>query len=118
VRRSSFKNAVNAADIGRFGCDLGGVQQYTLNGHKIIYLAREASPKKPGAGARRVQLRGCAAAQGVASVLAWSHLLRSTRACHAPCCHSSPPPAAPRRVPLRAPRGDARRRAAAGVVHR
>lgn len=38
VRRSSFKNAVNAADISRFGADLGGVQQYTLNGNKIIYL--------------------------------------------------------------------------------
>jgi hypothetical protein len=51
VRRSSFKNAVNANDITRFGADLGGVQQYTLNGNKIIYLARETSAKKTGNGA-------------------------------------------------------------------
>ena len=36
VRRSSFKYAMNANGVCGFGADLGGVQQYTLNGNKII----------------------------------------------------------------------------------
>jgi hypothetical protein len=42
---------MNANGVCGFGADLGGVQQYTLNGNKIIYLAREASAKKAGHGA-------------------------------------------------------------------
>ncbi|KAF6252388.1 hypothetical protein COO60DRAFT_1287132 [Scenedesmus sp. NREL 46B-D3] len=48
VRRASFKDVVKATDIARFGADIGGVQQYTLNGSKVIYLNREAAlEKKP-----------------------------------------------------------------------
>lgn len=35
VRRSSFKNVVNAVDIVRFGADTSGVQHYTLNSNKV-----------------------------------------------------------------------------------
>ncbi len=50
VRRSAFKDVVKASDIGRYGADVGGVQQYTLNGSKVIYLNREQAPeRKPGA---------------------------------------------------------------------
>jgi hypothetical protein len=48
VRRASFKDVVKATDIARFGADVSGVQQYTLNGSKVIYLNREAAlEKKP-----------------------------------------------------------------------
>jgi hypothetical protein len=48
VRRASFKDVVKATDIARFGADISGVQQYTLNGSKVIYLNREAAlEKKP-----------------------------------------------------------------------
>ncbi|KAF8073120.1 dnaK [Scenedesmus sp. PABB004] len=51
VRRASFKDVVKATDIVRFGADIGGVQQYTLNGSKVIYLNREAAAeKKPNNG--------------------------------------------------------------------
>ncbi|GBF94086.1 hypothetical protein Rsub_07354 [Raphidocelis subcapitata] len=46
VRRSAFKDVVKASDIARFGCDIGGIQQYTLNGSKVLYLAREAAPDR------------------------------------------------------------------------
>jgi len=46
VRRSSFKNVVNANDIVRFGADTTGVQHYTLNSNKVIYLSREQMPDK------------------------------------------------------------------------
>lgn len=46
VRRASFKDVVKATDIVRFGADIGGVQQYTLNGSKVIYLNREAATEK------------------------------------------------------------------------
>jgi hypothetical protein len=46
VRRASFKDVVKATDIARFGADIGGVQQYTLNGSKVIYLNREAAQEK------------------------------------------------------------------------
>jgi uncharacterized membrane protein YgcG len=49
VRRSAFKDVVKATDIVRFGCDTGGVQQYTLNGSKVLYLNREAAPERKGA---------------------------------------------------------------------
>lgn len=48
VRRSAFKDVVKASDICRFGCDVGGVQQYTLNGSKVLYLNREAAPERKG----------------------------------------------------------------------
>lgn len=46
VRRSAFKDVVKAADILRFGADTAGVQQYTLNGSKVIYLNRELAQEK------------------------------------------------------------------------
>lgn len=46
VRRSAFKDVVKASDILRFGADVAGVQQYTLNGSKVIYLNREQTPEK------------------------------------------------------------------------
>eukprot|EP00878_Enallax_costatus_P025241 GHUV01026999.1.p1 GENE.GHUV01026999.1~~GHUV01026999.1.p1 ORF type:complete len:283 (-),score=73.98 GHUV01026999.1:402-1250(-) len=46
VRRSAFKDVVKATDIQRFGADVAGVQQYTLNGSKVIYLNREQTPEK------------------------------------------------------------------------
>ena len=46
VRRSAFKDVVKAVDILRFGADVAGVQQYTLNGSKVIYLNREATNEK------------------------------------------------------------------------
>jgi hypothetical protein len=46
VRRASFKDVVKATDIARFGADISGVQQYTLNGSKVIYLNREAAQEK------------------------------------------------------------------------
>lgn len=46
VRRSAFKDVVKASDIQRFGADVAGVQQYTLNGSKVIYLNREQTPDK------------------------------------------------------------------------
>ncbi|GBF96302.1 hypothetical protein Rsub_09097 [Raphidocelis subcapitata] len=49
VRRSAFKDVVKASDILRFGCDVAGVQQYTLNGSKVLYLNREAAPDRKGA---------------------------------------------------------------------
>eukprot|EP00775_Hariotina_reticulata_P013669 gene13669-13791_t len=51
VRRSAFKDVVKATDICRFGADVAGVQQYTLNGSKVIYLNREQTPEKKGTGA-------------------------------------------------------------------
>jgi hypothetical protein len=48
VRRSAFKDVVKATDIQRFGADVAGVQQYTLNGSKVIYLNREQTPEKKG----------------------------------------------------------------------
>jgi hypothetical protein len=51
VRRSAFKDVVKATDIIRFGADVAGVQQYTLNGSKVIYLNREQTPEKKGTGA-------------------------------------------------------------------
>lgn len=51
VRRSAFKDVVKATDILRFGCDVAGVQQYTLNGSKVIYLNREQTPERKGNGA-------------------------------------------------------------------
>ncbi|KAF6266616.1 hypothetical protein COO60DRAFT_6155 [Scenedesmus sp. NREL 46B-D3] len=51
VRRSAFKDVVKATDIARFGCDVAGVQQYTLNGSKVIYLNREQAPERKGSGA-------------------------------------------------------------------
>jgi hypothetical protein len=51
VRRSAFKDVVKAADIVRYGADVGGVQQYTLNGSKVIYLNREQAPEKKPASA-------------------------------------------------------------------
>eukprot|EP00879_Flechtneria_rotunda_P000308 GHRR01000399.1.p1 GENE.GHRR01000399.1~~GHRR01000399.1.p1 ORF type:complete len:548 (+),score=194.84 GHRR01000399.1:295-1938(+) len=51
VRRASFKDVVKAIDICRFGADISGVQQYTLNGSKVIYLNREAAPDKKNANA-------------------------------------------------------------------
>lgn len=48
VRRSAFKDVVKALDIQRFGADVAGVQQYTLNGSKVIYLNREQTPEKKG----------------------------------------------------------------------
>ncbi|KAI8476398.1 MAG: hypothetical protein J3K34DRAFT_455740 [Monoraphidium minutum] len=49
VRRSAFKDVVKATDIVRFGCDTAGVQQYTLNGSKVLYLNREAAPDRKAA---------------------------------------------------------------------
>eukprot|EP00878_Enallax_costatus_P001252 GHUV01001396.1.p1 GENE.GHUV01001396.1~~GHUV01001396.1.p1 ORF type:complete len:538 (+),score=186.29 GHUV01001396.1:251-1864(+) len=46
VRRASFKDVVKATDICRFGADISGVQQYTLNGSKVIYLNREQTTEK------------------------------------------------------------------------
>lgn len=46
VRRSAFKDVVKVADIQHFGADVAGVQQYTLNGSKVIYLNREQTPDK------------------------------------------------------------------------
>jgi hypothetical protein len=46
VRRSAFKDVVKASDIVRFGCDINGIQQYTLNGSKVLYLNREAAPDR------------------------------------------------------------------------
>lgn len=46
VRRASFKDVVKATDICRFGADVSGVQQYTLNGSKVIYLNREQTIEK------------------------------------------------------------------------
>ncbi|WIA09090.1 hypothetical protein OEZ85_008503 [Tetradesmus obliquus] len=51
VRRSAFKDVVKATDIARFGCCVAGVQQYTLNGSKVIYLNREQAPERKGSGA-------------------------------------------------------------------
>jgi hypothetical protein len=51
VRRSAFKDVVKATDVARFGCDVAGVQQYTLNGSKVIYLNREQAPERKGSGA-------------------------------------------------------------------
>jgi hypothetical protein len=48
VRRSAFKDVVKATDIQRYGADVAGVQQYTLNGSKVIYLNREQTPEKKG----------------------------------------------------------------------
>lgn len=48
VRRSAFKDVVKATDITRFGADVAGVQQYTLNGSKVIYLNREQTQEKKG----------------------------------------------------------------------
>jgi hypothetical protein len=48
VRRSAFKDVVKATDIARLGCDTSGVQQYTLNGSKVLYLNREATPERKG----------------------------------------------------------------------
>jgi hypothetical protein len=42
---------VKAVDILRFGADVAGVQQYTLNGSKVIYLNREATNEKKTNGA-------------------------------------------------------------------
>jgi hypothetical protein len=42
---------IKASDIIRFGPDTTGVQQYTLNGSKVLYLSREASTDKKGASA-------------------------------------------------------------------
>jgi hypothetical protein len=49
VRRSAFKDVVKASEIQDFGADVAGVQQYTLNSSKVIYLNREATPEKKGA---------------------------------------------------------------------
>lgn len=49
VRRSAFKDVVKAADLARLGADAAGVQQYTLNGSKVLYLNREAAPEKKAA---------------------------------------------------------------------
>ncbi|KIY92841.1 hypothetical protein MNEG_15121 [Monoraphidium neglectum] len=49
VRRSAFKDVVKATDILRFGCDTSGIQQYTLNGSKVLYLNREAAPDRKAA---------------------------------------------------------------------
>lgn len=46
VRIASFKDVVKATDICRFGADISGVQQYTLNGSKVIYLNREQTTEK------------------------------------------------------------------------
>ena len=43
VRRSAFRDVAKGADLTRLGADVTAVQQYTLNGSKVVYLNREGA---------------------------------------------------------------------------
>lgn len=46
VRRSSYHDVVKMADISRFA-DIAGIQGYTINSSKVIFLRRRPQPRPP-----------------------------------------------------------------------
>lgn len=46
VRRSSYHDVVKVQDISRFA-DISGVQGYTINSSKVIFLRRRPQPRPP-----------------------------------------------------------------------
>ncbi|EFN59650.1 hypothetical protein CHLNCDRAFT_29200 [Chlorella variabilis] len=46
VRRSSYHDVVKMADISRYA-DIGGIQGYTINSSKVIFLRRRPQPRPP-----------------------------------------------------------------------
>eukprot|EP00887_Chlorella_sp_A99_P003066 scaffold9.g3066.t1 len=46
VRRSSYHDVVKMADISRL-TDIAGIQPYTINGSKVVFLRRRPQPRPP-----------------------------------------------------------------------
>lgn len=46
IRRSTYHEVVKAADLGRLA-DVGGVQQYVINGAKVLFLRPRPQPRPP-----------------------------------------------------------------------